>query len=177
MLGLWLVQLWLQIQDVRSWLFCPLPMLTVQVVTPCRSAASDWLRWAWHWWWKPWRRRRSGFSWRTFADSSSLGGLRERQREENAFVRTSQYVLSQRLLDKKSDNTVVSAASRLKLEPRDSELGLKLKAAYPNPNNKKNHFCLRALQMHLLYLLKKKKKKVTAPGYNNSKTRIPKHHK
>lgn len=45
----------------------------------------------------------------------------------NAFVRTSQYVLSQRLLDEKSDNTVVSAASRLKREPRDSELGLKLK--------------------------------------------------
>lgn len=43
-LGLWLVQLWLQVQDVSSWLFCPLPMLTVQVVTPCRSAASDWLR-------------------------------------------------------------------------------------------------------------------------------------
>lgn len=30
-LGLWLVQLWRQRQDVRSWLCCPLPRLTVQL--------------------------------------------------------------------------------------------------------------------------------------------------
>lgn len=81
-LWLWLVQLWLQVQGVRSWLFCPLPMLTVQAVTPCRSAASDWLRWAWHWWWKPWRRRRSGFSWHTSVDSSSSGGLGAQRRQD-----------------------------------------------------------------------------------------------
>lgn len=83
-LWLWLVQLWLQVQGVRSWLFCPLPMLTVQAVTPCRSAASDWLRWAWHWWWKPWRRRRSGFSWHTSVDSSSSGGLGAQRRQDES---------------------------------------------------------------------------------------------
>ena len=50
-------------------------MLTVQVVTrpttPCRFWASDWPQWAWHWWWTPWRRRRSGSSAR-MSDGSSF---------------------------------------------------------------------------------------------------------
>ena len=53
--------------------------LTVGTPTPCRSSASDWLRWAWRWWWTPWRRRRWGSSVRTSGGSSSLGELKEEQ--------------------------------------------------------------------------------------------------
>lgn len=51
--------------------------LTVGTATPCHSSASDWLRWAWHWWWMPWQRRRWGSSSRTSDGSSLRGELKE----------------------------------------------------------------------------------------------------
>lgn len=106
---MWLVQLWLQVQDVRSWLFCPLPELTVQVVTPCRSAASDWLRWAWHWWWKPWRRRRSGFSSRTSVGSSSSGGLGTERRQDEGEELEQRQAIDHSLTFLQSKNKTLSA--------------------------------------------------------------------
>ena len=39
----------------------------------CRSAAPDWLRWAWRWWWKRWRRRISGSCAHKFASLAASG--------------------------------------------------------------------------------------------------------
>ncbi len=52
--------------------------LTVGTATPCRSSASDWLRWAWRWWWMPWQRRRWDSSSHTSGDSSLTGELKEK---------------------------------------------------------------------------------------------------
>lgn len=52
--------------------------LTLGTATPCRSSASDWLRWAWHWWWTPWQRRRWGSSSHTSDGSFLKGELRRR---------------------------------------------------------------------------------------------------
>lgn len=75
--------------------FCPLPVVTVQLVTPCHSAASDWLQWAWHWWWTPWQKHRSDFFWRTSADSSSWDGLGEGNEKRKELRASSKFSTSQ----------------------------------------------------------------------------------